>query len=563
MAKSRKRPPSAGKLKGGVGDAPAGRGSFADQLFQAREQGKAGSGRNLTEYDALPEPDPNPENRFIEDFQTVEDDLRRTMASNRKDPAKVATFKSLADAMTSMMDELPKEADPEMRTRMAEAASAYQKAFKSQSPDQKAHILAFVAPERQADVAKFYDRDAIVDFNQGGQINLPFMDRVSAEGDQALRAGRATAMDIRGDEAEYIERGGLEGRRPYMQTERGQTQRGILANLIGEGIDPQDLYDAQLGDAALMPYSPGEGVYLDRSQAPAGSRLSDFIGSDAAKDYRPEERVDPGTVGQELRSQYRTIRAKGLEPVLGPLLGEKVYSPDQIQLETPQQADITAALQMKPEIVKNQEELFRRAFGDTGLSALMDSSRGDLSNVQAKRMGGLPNIDRMAGGTDETASWLDSLIQQVMPDGSIGYGDWNAEQALRTIINQNQFLAESPHLREAAYQILLPQVEKAMQAKLATRQAPPMQTYDRNPAGRALLQQEGGDLTRQAPAPMPPAAPPRPAGPTQQQLKESIDKALRSRTLPGQNDLGFADPMALPKYMASAMPNRLLASLIG
>jgi hypothetical protein len=562
MAKSRKRL-AVGNLKGGVGDAPAGRGGFADQLFQAREQGKAGSGRNLTEYDALPEPDPNPNNRFIEDFQTVEDDLRRTMASNRRDPAKVATFKGLADAMTSMMDELPKEADPDMRTRMAEAASAYQNAFKSQSPDQKAHILSFVAPERQADVAKFFDRDAIVDFNQGGQINLPFMDRVSAEGDQALRAGRATAMDIRGDEADYIDRGGMDAQRPYMQTERGRTQRGILANLIGEGIDPQDLYDAQLGDAALTPYSPGEGVYLDRSQAPAGDRLSDFVGSEVAAGFRPEERVDPGKVGQELRSQYRKIREKNLEPILGPLLGERTYSPDQIRLETPEQADATAALQMRPEIVQNQEELFRRAFGDTGLSSLMDSSRGDLSNVQAKRMGGLPNIDRMAGNTGETPAWIDSLIQQVMPDGSIGYGDWNADQVLRTIINQNQFLAESPHLRESAYQTLLPQVEQALQAKIATRPDVPTQTYDRNPAGRALLQQEGGDLTRQAPSPMPPAAPPRPAGPTRQQIQESIDKALRNRNLPGQDNLGFSSPMALPKYMASAMPNRLLASLIG
>ncbi len=45
MAKSRKRPPSAGKLKGGVGDAPAGRGRFtllrwaaADALLPKTDQ---------------------------------------------------------------------------------------------------------------------------------------------------------------------------------------------------------------------------------------------------------------------------------------------------------------------------------------------------------------------------------------------------------------------------------------------------------------------------------------------------------------------------------------------
>lgn len=561
MAKSRKKPAKTAKLKGGVGEAPAGRGGFADQLFQAREQGKAGGGRGLSEYDTLPDPDPNPQNRFIEDFQTVEDDLRKTMASNPDDPAKVATFQSLADAMTSMMDELPKETDPDMRTRMAEAANAYQNAWKSQTPQQKAHILSYVSPARQAEVSKFFDRDAIVDFEQGGQINLPFMERASSEGDQALRAGRATVMDMEEDQADYLDRGGMEGRRrPYMDTERGRSQRGILAGLISEGVDPQELYDTRLGDAALMPYSPGEGVYLDRSQAPAGEKLSDFVGSDEAALWRPEERVDPGKVGEELLSQYNRILGQEMEPVLGPLDGSRVWSPNQIQLETPEQADITAALQMKPEGVQNREELYRRAFGDTGLSALMDSSRGDLSAAQVQRMGGLPNIDRLAGGLNGEPSWLDSLIQQVMADGSIGYGDWRPDQALNTIINQNQFMAESPHLRRAATEILLPQIRQALEAKIAARKAPPTTLYNRGPAGKRLLQQEGGDLTRPV---QPGPAAPRPSGPTSQQIQESIEKALRSRNLPGQDKLGFSNPMALPPYMAGEMPNRLLAALIG
>lgn len=556
--KSRKKPPKA-KLKGGVGEAPAGRGGFADQLFQARETGKAGSGRNMTEYDALPEPDPNPENRFIEDFQTVEDDLRKTMASNRNDPAKVATFKSMADSMTAMMDELPRETDPDMRTRMAQAAQAYQNAWQSQSPDQQAHILSYVPPERQAEVAKFYGRDAVVDFNQGGQINLPFMDRQSAEGDQALRAARATALDFAADEEDYLSRGGIDGRRPYDRTERGQAQVGMLANLIGEGVDPEEIALAQLGDAALPPFMPGEGVYLDRGSLPARDALSSYIGGEAAGNYRPESRIDSGRVGGELLSQYRNIlENRELEPVLGPLLGEKVFSPDQIQLQTPEEADITAALQMRPEIVQNQEELFRRAFGDTGLSALMDSSRGDLSAAQVQRMGGLPNIGRLAGGTNATPAWIDSMIQQVMPDGSIGYGDWTPDQVLRTIISQNEFLAESPYLREAAYQMLLPQFEQAMAAKLQSRPAPPSTRYDRNAAGRGLLMEEGGNLNSVQPSQVP-----RPAGPTPEQLREAIQKSLQNRRMPGQNDMGFSEPMSLPPYMASAMPNRLLSSLIG
>ena len=554
MAKSRK---GRNALKGGVGTAPAGRGGFADQLFQAREMGRTSAA--ATEYDSMPdvpqELDPTPDNRYIENFQTVGEDLRSSMAVNPADNAKRDLLRSMADSMTRMIDELARETDPEMKTRMVQALKAYQDAYKSQSPDQQQALLAMVDPRRRDEVAKVYGRDAIVDYEQGGQINLPFMDRTPSEDSQIVRAARATVMDMAGDEDRYsaIPRDPGSYVRPYYATERGSSQERLLGSLLDEGVDPSDISSAMLGDAALTPYTPAPGVILDRDSAPASSMLSSLIGGNAATGFRPNEIPNQGAVGRELLSQYDAIVDRGGDPVMAnpygpPMVGDDVIQQPRYGGETGDAAsDAMTSLQMKSEIQKKQEALFQRAFGMKAMPGEMDLTPAVLSQEDVARIGQDFDLSYFA-------PWSESMIQQVAPDGSIVHADWRPDQILATIFNQTRFLAESPQLRDAAFQQLLPQVASALEKRKASG-VTFNRRYDRNAAGKQLLQEEGGNLSKPAPRPVP-------TGPTPQQIKDALRKSLEKRNSQS-GDMGFSNPHNVPRYMAGAMPNRLLSSLIG
>lgn len=558
MAKSRKGRAAlkTGPLAGGVSADPAGRGGFADQLFQAREASRPGG--VATEYDSMPELPPAPENRYIENFQTVGDDLRSSMGVNRDDNAKLPALRQMADSMTGVIDELARETDPDMKSRMVQALKAYQEAFQAQTPDQRQFLISMVAPERQAEVAKVFGRDAIVDYEQGGQINLPFMDRTPSNAIPGLRAARATEMDFLGDEDRYnaLPREPDDFYRPYGNTDRGQAQYRLLGSLLDEGVDPNDISEAMLGDTAVDPFTPGPGMILNRDDAPDASRLSTYIGNTQAgsRAFRPEEKLNPTSIGRELLSQNDAIERRGGSPFFQNLIGDEVPSDDVIdqprfgEMTGIEAADQFAKVQMKPELQTNQESLYQLAFGRSISSDNLDGTPRVLTEEDISRGAGEFDLDHFA-------PWASSKIQQTAPDGSVVMGDWTPEQVLSTVFNQNLFLAESPHLRDAAFQRMLPQVVSALEKRRMGGFEAQGQ-YERNATGKRLLQEEGADLTRPTPQR------PMPTGPSPESIREQLERSLKKRNSQTK-DMGFSDPYNVPKYMAGAMPNRLLSSLIG
>ncbi|MFO0452121.1 MAG: hypothetical protein ACK52I_26295, partial [Pseudomonadota bacterium] len=222
MAKGNRR------LRGGVGDDPAGRGGIADQLFAAREgistrdqvrRAEAGMG----EDDVLP---PTPENRAIETFGTVRESLAQTLATNVNDNAKRKELEAAIDSMLQLIDEGdPARIAPDEVERYGQVVRAYQDAFAAQTPQQQQAIMKLVAERGLNRLADFHTVFT-------GPFAKAGADMVAKQTAQpGVRQARSTAMDMFGDEDEYLEmmrQSGVSSPRPYFDTRRGRSQDAIL-----------------------------------------------------------------------------------------------------------------------------------------------------------------------------------------------------------------------------------------------------------------------------------------------------------------------------------------------
>jgi hypothetical protein len=544
MAKARKRPPeNPGKLRGGIGDNEADRSAWAD-LVRANARG-------IAEDDILP---PLPDNRATETFQTVGDDLTRQMGQNVKDPSRRKSLQDLTESMLAVIDESRRPLSPDEADAFGEVVGAYAQAYRNQPPEQRA-VLQQLAGGRAAELDAF--------FNPLEQKSLPFMGPTPSSTQPGLREARAAAIDRRADEDEYLagnRQGGmpLTSALPYEQSTRGRRQDLILGSLIDDyGIDPEDVMDARLSDAALPEYRPGPGVYLSRDQFPTPEKLATYTGRQKAADLRYETEPDPRRIGEELLGQYHAIANRGGDPQLAPILGNLTDSnPDVMRVSPdPNVSDPLVALQMKPQIRKVQEELFHRAFGYPTSSDQMDTI-GDM-----RQLDDLKQVERPMN-LDAIAPWWNGTTQQAV-GGRVVDAPFTAEQLLDTIISQSGFLAEQPYLRAAARERLLPQIEYAMRnspnapsdAYYRANQEMGAR-YQRNPEGMRMLEDAG--------AVPPPAYDRRPPSTQGQSAAEILERMRRAsqRLSPGTNDMGFTRPAILPSMMRQEMPNRMLAALL-
>ncbi|MFM8497511.1 MAG: hypothetical protein ACKOEM_18610 [Planctomycetia bacterium] len=541
MAKARKK--SKAELRGGVGNEPAGKGSFAELLRH--------NARAISEDDILP---PMPPNRATETFQTVGDELTRQMALNPKDPAKVPVLRDLASSMLQVIDE-SKRLSPDEAGNFDEVVSAYAQAYRNQPPEQRA-VLQQLAGERGGELDAF--------FNPLEQKPLPFMKPKPSGAQSGLREARAAAIDRRADEDEY-NAGNFDGRalplataRPYESSTRGRKQDLILRSLIDDyGLDPEDVMDATLSDADLPQFRPGQGVYLSRDQFPTPEKLATYTGRQKAADLRYESEVDPRRIGEELMGQYHAISSRGGDPQLAPILGNlSDYSEDVLRTSPdPNVSDPLVALQMKPQIEKVQQELYHRAFGYPTASDRMETI-GDMRQLDDLKQVESP-LD-----LDALAPWWRGTTQQAV-GGRVVDAPFTPEQVLDTIISQSGFLAEQPYLRAAARERLLPQIEYAMQASpgvpgenyyRANREMGAR--YQRNPEGMRLLEEAGA-----VPPPAYERTPPATQGQSAAEIIERMRRASK-KLPPGTNDMGFTQPIVLPSMMRQEMPNRMLAALL-
>lgn len=548
---STRRPKNARRpLRGGVGDSPGGQSAFADLLRQ-----------KLAEDQTVP----TENNRSVETFQTVSEDLTKGMRANLRDNAKREDLRQMADSMVRLMDEINRpDVSPEDARDMAGAVEAYRTAFQRLAPEEK-QILAGFANELMADpslestkllanpgsprggeMAGFYgDQPAMPAAPEGATPSLI----------AALRKARAQEMDFRGDQAEYDARTGGTAA-PFGSTARGRSHQAILSSLIGEyGLNPAAVANATVADAAVAPFTPGPGVFLDRGQYPVDQRLSTYTGKDYAKGQRYGTAIDDTKVGREpggLWNQLDYIEGRQAErtlppgePTLAPILGGLNDDPlvlRQPREEFPGQTDQIAQRQMTPEIRQAQDTLWRHSFGDTafaGGASDLDSLRS-LDGVRQGSADGFP--------LDWLAPWARGTTEQMGPDGMVIQAPMTPEQVTDTILSQSGFLAEQPYLRAAARERLIPQVAEAMQGYSG-----PGRTFARNPDGRRLLEQQGAIF------PEPKPEPPRPVM-TEEQRQKLMERLRRAG--PKKNDLGFADPMNIPRMAGETMPNRLLASLL-
>jgi hypothetical protein len=334
----------------------------------------------------------------------------------------------------------------------------------------------------------------------------------------------------------------------------------ILGVLLDEyGVDPGVIESAMIGDAGLPPYNPGPGVNLSRDMAPARERLSSYVGpiaNQGSMRYRGgSEDVNDGWIARELLDQYEAglatardqeipfvpqivdVESGGIDK---PLPGMILTSNDL------NKTDPIVARQMRPEIVKVREELHNRAFGLPNRAEGIN--RGDVgawSMDDAKQIEKPMDLDRLA-------PWIDGTTQQAI-DGRVVRAGFLAEQIVDTMLNQSGYAAEAPYVRQVARERLLPQVERAIQLR-REQGIEPTKRYNRNAAGRQLLIEDGA-VEVPPPAPKPAAT----GGMSINELKESLKRAAGAKA----NDMGFSEPMRMPRYMASAMPNRMLAGLLG
>lgn len=545
MAKARKRPPDEPRaLRGGVGDQPAGKGSFAD-LVRA-------NARAIREDDILP---PIPPNRAAETFQTVGDDLTKQMGLNPRDPAKVPVLRDLAASMLQVVDESKRALSPDDAANFDEVVGAYSQAYRSQPPEQRA-VLQQLAGERGQELDAF--------FNPVEQKPLPFMKPTPSSAQPGLREARAAAIDRRADEDEY-NAGNFDGRAlplasamPYDFSTRGRKQDLLLGSLIDDyGLDPEDVMDATLSDAALPQYRPDQGAYLSRDQFPTPEKLATYTGRQKAADLRYETEPDPRRIGEELLGQYHAIASRGGDPQLAPILGNlSDYNQDIMRVSPdPNVSDPLVALQMKPQIEKVQQELYHRAFGYPTASDKMDTIR------DMRQLDDLKQVEQQMD-LDAIAPWWRGTTQQAV-GGQVVDAPFTPEQVLDTIISQSGFLAEQPYLRAAARERLLPQIEYAMQTAPAVPQENYYRAnremgtrYQRNPEGMRLLEEAGA-----VPPPAYQRTPPATEGQNAAEILERMRRASQKLS-PGTNDMGFTRPVVMPSMMRETMPNRMLAALL-
>jgi len=605
MAKSRKKatPP---KLRGGLGDAPAGRGGMADQMFLARE----GMGRPVDEDSMLPDPPAvaAPSNRVIEDFRTVKEDLTKQMGKTPqgKTGPGTAGLKNTVKSMMRVIEESGRSLDAQDAADVANTRQVYRESFRTLPTEQQSRLadlaaeIAFNGIEGQPPEAKYQraaqQRADFLSFftaagDPGTQLPLPLSatDLSTRKQQEAMRRAKATAMDFQAGQNDYyteMRPGGVEaqvGRKvPYGRTYTGEGQRGILNALIDEyGLDPSDVAEANIGDMAMTPFAPQAGVLLDRGSAPVGDRLSDYIGGTTANQFTPREEINPRAVAADEFAQLATLRGKKIEnPILGSILDD-ARDPNTFIAAPMGVSDEVTRRQMMPDAAKIREEIFHRAFGyPTQASSIIASGRSPGGSL----LGSLSDSSMLASdfnvddamqvekpmNLDYLAPWHKALIEQAGPDGRVVMAPMNADQITRTMINESMALAEAPELRASAYEKLLPQVEYALQygsgggyadkrAKLAINPDGTPRQFNRNPAGRELLQDQGGIYQQPAAAP-PPAPRPAPSMPSSE-YNERLERALRNR--PGNNDTGLLDPVSLPKPMREMSNNRLLAALLG
>ena len=545
MAKARKRTSTESSvLRGGLGEQPAGKGSFADLV---RTHARA-----ISEDDILP---PIPPNRAAETFQTVGDDLTKQMGLNPKDPAKIPVLRDLADSMLQVIDEAKRPLSPDDAMNFDEVMGAYAQAYRNQPPEQRA-ILQRLAGNRGAELDTF--------FNPLEQKSLPFMRPTPSGAQPGLREARASAIDRRADEDEY-QAGNFEGRTmplastmPYERTTRGRRQDLILGTLIDDyGLDPEDVMDASLSDAVLPEFRPGPGVHLSRDQFPTPEKLATYTGKQKASDLRYEGEVDPRRIGEELMGQYYAIANRGGDPQLAPVLGNLTdANPDLMRVSPdPNVSDPLVALQMKPQIEKVHQELYHRAFGYPTASDKMDTVR------DMRQLDDLKQVEQPFD-LDAIAPWWRGTTQQAV-GGRVVDAPFTPDQVLDTIISQSGFLGEQPYLRSAARERLLPQIEYAMQNASA---APPEDyyrasremgaRYQRNPDGMRLLEEAGA-----TPPPAYQRTPPATGGQDAGEILERMRRASQKLT-PGKNDMGFTSPGVMPSMMRETVPNRMLAALL-
>lgn len=577
---SSRKPKKRKVIRGGVGDDPAGRGGIADLLFQAREGMSPDRIRaNTLASDTADLVDPTPENRAIETFQTVEDDLRQGMSQTKKDNVTRQSLQQMADSMIRVMDEANRpDLSPADRADSAAVVEAFRGAFQSLPDEQKA-VLVSIADSlagdlslpsatmmaepprpRGAEMAQFFGAPQEIGEKTPTSLIADLKQR------RGLAAARAMNMDARGDAATYRDAtmiGGLPNTttRPYYGTTRANNQRAIMATLIDEyGLDPMDVGDATLTDAAVPPFEPAPGVYTARDKFPAAERLSTYTGGDVADKLVKSNAINLGDIGRksllgkqgDVWNQYDAIVAREgdprLAPVVGDLLGDDLIREPTDPWTKQSLADDIADRQMRTEDVRLQEYLWKQAFGEpmTGITGAMDDSGGLAFSSDPE----LSSRNAALFALDWAAPWHRGQVERVGPDGQIIPGKFTAEEVVDTILSQSGFMAEQPFLRAAARERLIPQVQEAMDV-IGTGEGGP--AYKRNAVGRAMLKAEGGVYPEPKPKPKP-------------QIDKKAIEQLRQRLnkpMPGTNDLGFSEPMQMPAMAREMAPNRLLAALIG
>lgn len=534
--KKAKRP-----LRGGVGDSLGGQSAFADLLRQ-----------KLAEDETVP----TENNRAVETFQTVSEDLTQGMQANVKDNEKRVELRQMADSMVRLMDEINRpDVSPDDARDMAGAVEAYRTAFQRLGHEERQALVGF-ANELMADPNR---PSTQLLANQGSPRgdemyrfygNQPAMP-AAPEGAppsliDGLRRARAQQMDLRGDQGDYESRS--DGSTlPFDQTVRGQSNEAILRSLISDyGLDPSIVEGASVGDAAMPTPVPAPGVFLDRSEYPAAERLSSYTGKKYAGGARYASSLDKRKIGREkggLWGQIDAIREKqekGELPQGEPILGGLRDEPLSLSILDQDRADKAAARQMTPMNERVLETLWRHSFGEI-VSAGGASDLDTLTSLDGVRKGSSKGFP-----LDWVAPWASGTTEQIGPDGSVVRAPFTPEQVTDTILSQSGFLAEQPYLRSAARERLLPQIAEAMETARMEKGGTPGKEFNRSALGLKLL------------------------GPDAKNIKPVLDATQREKVKggmrkagPKKNDLGFSDQLIIPRMAGETMPNRLLAALLG
>lgn len=489
---------------------------------------------------------PTRENRPVENFNTVADELAKTMSISPRDNKSPAVFSRLAESMRQIVRESLKNPSPDDSFDLEMAAGAYQQAFQNLDPASQRAILAHVDNLFDSELKAAGDRLSPQD-RKAFQIERdvvkgaftsrsPVMDQPPATDPTMRQARDAVMLDTTGGQGREVD-----------------AARDMLRRVMREGVPASELNQATVADAFVDPFNAEQrGIYDYRDNFPEDWRLSSLIDSENAKRLRPASGINEKNLAQEMMGEYAAItnrQDRGI-PTLPPVIGDVGgYNPDVIrggsvvgegydaQLRE-RELDRMVARQMQPSDDSIREELFQRAFG------MPDRVMGDDVDPSTFQRQTPLNLDFVA-------PYHRGLVQDVV-DGQVITRPMTPEEVTKTMFSQNMFLAEAPELRAAAYQKLLPQVEEAMMASLdtkpqyrAVREAGTV--YPPGTANRRLL-----DGLRTQPAP---SSPPKV---DTEGMRERMQKAIRALK-PRESDTGFVQPMGVNSDM---MNNRLLSGLM-